>query len=412
MMRERSIFYFSAPVHLLSIFLYAFTYSPRFYNRSAQTFLLAMNGCLSLFILTLFTVDVFFSPIDNEGNQIFLNSLYILYFLAHYILFLNCAALVLFFKKRLIDTAYHPFLNGMNRILFILIPIVFFLLFFSGYRDHLYVLYIHYWIYVIVYLGVFSLLICSCQYALPVRIKKWIYHSISAPLPRRILFWTGYLAVPFLLFFDTTLTFDYTHYYAYIGPAAAVCAGRPAMIDSFSQYGFLPFQLIAIYFTLIGASSFTAMAILINLFNILYYILFLLIIRKIVNNKVIAYSGGILFLILFNYGVYNMNITPSVSGYRFLPPLLVLLCLCYLSKSKYKYLILTIVVILNSFWSLETFVFFICHIRRISDWRVRFITRQRIYFMQAISLPCCRSHDISYYFYSFMVIVLWGGSSI
>ena len=173
--------------------------------------------------------------------------------------------------------------------------------------------------------------------------------------------WAALLVVGIFVLglFDDSLYLDLGHYMPYVGPALHARHGGIPMVDVFSQYGFLPWVLINAAFDVLPV-TFGSAAVLARLVNLAYLFTIVLILFALSRRRlsVMALAIPVLLVgITFHEGLYNMNALPSTTGMRYLvPAVMVLILTAVRSEITLRWLAIPILVI-ASFWSLETFVF-------------------------------------------------------
>ncbi|MCB1193473.1 MAG: hypothetical protein KDK90_23740 [Leptospiraceae bacterium] len=164
-----------------------------------------------------------------------------------------------------------------------------------------------------------------------------------------------------ILLFDDSLSYDVMHFFAYLGPAFHSYFGGIPFIDTYSQYGILPFEIIAYLFNFLPASigSFAFISRVLTLF---WQISFIITVYKLSTKKSLALAiaiVGVFWSISFHEGHVNLNMYPSVVGFRYLLPMTMV---CLLSLKLKKYLensAIFVIVSITSLWSIETYLFVI-----------------------------------------------------
>lgn len=162
-----------------------------------------------------------------------------------------------------------------------------------------------------------------------------------------------------LMLFDDSLYLDLGHYMPYVGPALHAKHGGTPMVDVFSQYGLLPWMLIEWAFEVLP-TTFGSAALLTRIVNLAYLFTIAAIIFVLSRHRVSAMLLTIPVLIVgitFHDGNYNMNSLPSTTGMRYLVPALMALVLTTAQAGRRIGLIALPILVVASFWSLETFVF-------------------------------------------------------
>jgi hypothetical protein len=169
----------------------------------------------------------------------------------------------------------------------------------------------------------------------------------------------GVVLVFVLMLFDASLYLDLGHYMPYVGPALHAKHGGVPMVDVFSQYGLLPWVLIEGVYGFLP-TTFGSAAVLTRAVNLAYLFSIVLIIFALSQRRLSALLFAIPVLIVgitFHDGNYNMNSLPSTTGMRYLVPALMVLALTVVRQEAHAILVSVPILVIASFWSLETFVF-------------------------------------------------------
>lgn len=157
--------------------------------------------------------------------------------------------------------------------------------------------------------------------------------------------------------FDIDLVFDYLHFGAYVGPANAVAGGRAPLVEIQSQYG-LNYLLFSAVFDWLPPRSYYSAAIVVGLVNTVFYLIFLGILFRVLRSAALACIGGLLMLFVYKALLpYNISITPSVAGFRFMPPLLLVLALVHLPRHRNFTGFSVLATVLCALWSAEAIFF-------------------------------------------------------
>jgi len=165
------------------------------------------------------------------------------------------------------------------------------------------------------------------------------------------------LALISILLFDAKLHFDPLHYGTYIGPANAVMGGKIPLVDVQCQYG-LSYLLFSGFFSTILPRSYVGAAAITSAINVLYFFTFLMILRKIIPNaKYVYIIGSLCIFSIHHLFPYAYNLTPSIFGSRFLPPLILGYALICLPRSKYFTVASLAALSLCLIWSLESAIY-------------------------------------------------------
>jgi hypothetical protein len=169
------------------------------------------------------------------------------------------------------------------------------------------------------------------------------------------------LFIPAFIFVSLNENFynvDLHHYIPYIGPSLFANQGGLIGIDAFSQYGMGVSYLNFIYFKF-APNTFFSFGVLVRIINFLCFILIILIIIRISQNKFFSLIGGLIIIIFQDTMDFDMNSHPSTFGTRYLLPLLITYIISnskYL-KRKFNIFILSILYAISSLWSIECFIF-------------------------------------------------------
>ncbi|OAI39522.1 hypothetical protein AYO40_05670 [Planctomycetaceae bacterium SCGC AG-212-D15] len=159
-----------------------------------------------------------------------------------------------------------------------------------------------------------------------------------------------------LLLIDVLLHFEWLHYSAYLGPANAVMCGRLPLVDVHCQYGLC--YLVYVLALKCGLPhSYTSAALVTSVVNVVMYVVFLCILRKVVRQRFLAYAGGLLFLVFWHHWHVTINTTPSVAGMRYLPQLLMLLSILSIPRGQHLTIWTALTSVLCTFWSAECAIF-------------------------------------------------------
>jgi len=157
--------------------------------------------------------------------------------------------------------------------------------------------------------------------------------------------------------FDVNLHYSIGNYGAYIGPANAVMGGHLPLVDIHCQYG-LSYLIFAFVFKFLLPLSYTAAAAIVSFLDVVFYVIYLLIIRKISKENISIIALGLLTLLFFKLVLpYNIVYTPSVAGFRFIPPLLLLFALTTLPERRILNLWTSVALLLCILWSFEVLLY-------------------------------------------------------
>jgi hypothetical protein len=161
------------------------------------------------------------------------------------------------------------------------------------------------------------------------------------------------------LYFDFLFHSDPLHYLTNIGPALHLLHGGILMVDTFSQYGPGPVVATLLGFR-IAPISFGTANVVVQLFNLAFYIGFLACLYRMTSRKLPALLLG-LFAIgfmwaLWAWGEWSLNGAPSVLGFRYLPPLLMVLALSLMQAPNRWSFFTAFATFFAGLWSLEALV--------------------------------------------------------
>jgi hypothetical protein len=188
------------------------------------------------------------------------------------------------------------------------------------------------------------------------RLQRQLTFPAQSPFTSRVLSIASLVLLPLLLF-DVHLEFEWLHYSAYMGPANAVLQGRLPLVDVHCQYG-LCYLVYVLAFQCGVPHTYTGAALITSAANVLMYAAFLGILRKLVRHTWLVYVGGFLFVLFFHhYWHYDSTATPSVSGMRYLPQLLLLLAIVHVPQGRHLTVWTLSAALLCLFWSAESAVF-------------------------------------------------------
>ena len=166
-------------------------------------------------------------------------------------------------------------------------------------------------------------------------------------------------SVAVVLCFDFSLPTDVLHYMTNIGPARHLMGGGTLMVDTFSQYGPGPVLLTYLAFQL-GQPSFAVANIAVQLCNILFYVLFLVMLWQSTRYRLAALWLGLIVLLSWlsgwAYGEGNVNTAPSVLGLRYLPVMLMAVALASGAEGSRRSLLTFLASFLAALWSAEAIV--------------------------------------------------------
>ena len=160
-----------------------------------------------------------------------------------------------------------------------------------------------------------------------------------------------------LLLFDDGLWADMMHFRAVVEPALHFRHGGIPLVDVHSQYGLLPYLLIAWGYEILPV-NYSSASLVVRLANVAYLAVFVALVYRLCGNKITAVALAAFGLLLhITYYPVNLWIAPSVGGLRYLLPMAMVLALAYLPRDRQHSPWTLAILVLSSFWSLETFVF-------------------------------------------------------
>ncbi len=196
--------------------------------------------------------------------------------------------------------------------------------------------------------------------ALAVSFDRWeVRHSGT-----NAAWWAAVAALFIVLLFTASLYddgqyTDFVHYIPFVGPALHARAGGIPLVDVFCQYGFLPWVLIYGTFARLPADFGTA-GVVVRLVNIAYLLTIVLIAFSVARRRasaVMLMVPVLLTAITFHVGMYNLNSMPSTEGMRYLPVAIMTLVLCNDRGMAWTRWAAGTVLVVASFWSVESFLF-------------------------------------------------------
>lgn len=127
------------------------------------------------------------------------------------------------------------------------------------------------------------------------------------------------------LYDDSHFT-DFSHYVPLVGPAMHVIRGGIPMVDSYSQYGFLPWFIQCLAFKIFEPTFGTA-AVVVRLNNLCYFAVIFLILLSVTRRRLSAlwFFVPALLVAITSHGtgsdgMWNMNSLPMTLGGRYLLP--------------------------------------------------------------------------------------------
>ncbi len=167
-------------------------------------------------------------------------------------------------------------------------------------------------------------------------------------------------AIPIVLgLFDDGLYVNVQHYMVHVGPAMHAFHGGVAMVDTYSIYGLLPWVVVEMGFRLLGPTFGTA-ALIVRVSQVLTLLAMVLVLYAVSRRRLAALSlmvPGLLVAVTFHPGLVNLNILPSTSGLRYLPPSLMVLVLTAVPSPAWSRWLGVAVLMVAALWSVETFLY-------------------------------------------------------
>ena len=162
----------------------------------------------------------------------------------------------------------------------------------------------------------------------------WLYENRASQTPSLAWKYRYFIPITLSLFlFDPLLKVDLLHYSAYIGPALSSYYGGWPFVDTYCQYG-MCYLLYTFAFKTINL-SYTTAALVTNVVNILYYVCYFLLLDKLIKNTFVYVLVGFLALLFYHFGLpYEITVTPSCAGFRFLPVFIVAYALVLKSTKR------------------------------------------------------------------------------
>jgi hypothetical protein len=154
---------------------------------------------------------------------------------------------------------------------------------------------------------------------------------------------------------DFSITGDPWHYMTNMGPALHIMHGGKLMVDAFSQYGPGPVIVNLVAMKVFGSGLATSIVV-VQAFNLAYFIAILLCIYRTAEQKFAATILGLLsILIQISVGGLGININwaPSLLGFRYLIPALMVLAIAYLKAGVRHSIFMASVLFVSQFWSIE-----------------------------------------------------------
>jgi hypothetical protein len=267
---------------------------------------------------------------------------------------LSASLFVLIFTRARINIrGIGTFLGIANQILIIITPLVLFALFLTNYQLLLWVKLsnnLNYQMGAIIGFVAYLIVLTS-----PYVLKKVGQYTRFCKIISILCSVFAFFII--ISLFDPSLSHDPHHYNSYTGPAMATLGGWLPMVDIHTHYGFLPYLLVAFLYQFIPP-SYEGMTLLVALANVLQLLVVFLILKKVIQNKILLYVGGILAILYYQIHIGNNSIAfPSTSGYRHLPTFLLLCSLIYLPLAKKFHFMSVLALIFCSFWSVDQLFF-------------------------------------------------------
>jgi hypothetical protein len=159
-----------------------------------------------------------------------------------------------------------------------------------------------------------------------------------------------------ILYFDFSLSVEPLHYLTNLAPAFHIHNGGILLSDTFSQYG--PGPTVATYLTgLLYGFSFGTANMVVQLFNIIFYILIVAVTFVSCRSKPWVLLVPILIigamLSVWGANESNINIAPSTLGFRYLPALTLVLAITLLPPNRSHSALSVFALVFASIWSIE-----------------------------------------------------------
>jgi len=167
------------------------------------------------------------------------------------------------------------------------------------------------------------------------------------------------ITIIFLLSFRLDFPFDYNHYSYIVLPAYSLAAGGTPLININSQYGIgILYFIDSLYLFSSQSISFTSFSFIVNILNIIFYVIILYIVWN-VSNRILWIGYVFLALIVFNRFCQLGSIPelfPSTGFLRFGLPWIYLIYDTKRMKVVRKNIVVWLVIFVASAWSAEVLI--------------------------------------------------------
>lgn len=180
------------------------------------------------------------------------------------------------------------------------------------------------------------------------------------PTPIKIAFHAAVALLIILFTYEPALDFDLNHYNYYVGPIAAILAGRTLLVDVFSQYGVGVLYLLTglFHFSGVGLGYFSlalGLSVLIIASLLLQYALLL---KMHVRPLLAALACATIIILSYYVSMGSGTTYPSTGPLRFgLPYLLLMPWLLGMRKEFHVQIFRSFILGVAAVWSFETFVY-------------------------------------------------------
>ena len=196
--------------------------------------------------------------------------------------------------------------------------------------------------------------------ALCMLVGAWEVRSARSRAARSVAALALALALALVLgLYDDGHWVDIGHYSPLIGPALYSRMEGAPMADVYCQYGLIPWLLVRASFAVLPPTAGTT-AIIVRVTNVAFLMTFVLIAFSVTRRKtraMLLMMPVLLAGISFHAGYLNLNGLPSTQGMRYLPPMAMALLLALDQGKPWTRRAATVVLVIASFWSIESFLF-------------------------------------------------------
>jgi len=197
----------------------------------------------------------------------------------------------------------------------------------------------------------FAIVLAAIENRLTSRGSKWLPRLELASLMSAIV-----LVV--VMFFDFSLPAEALHFITNVGPAIQLRNGGTLMVDTFSQYGPGPI-IVTLAGLNLGPDTLTTANVVVQIHNIAFYAVWLVCLYRLSPLKSPAMIVGValigIVLALWGLGYSNINFAPSILGFRYLLPLLMVLAISCLPTTARNSIWTAATAFLATLWSIEAF---------------------------------------------------------